>query len=140
MGYPVSVEDIHIWHRSPPPGPTRSPLRIVQVVLTVSALATVSLSGCAPALPSAGSGTNPLSAIFRTSKVTMENYTRLMTGMSYAQVVEILGAPGTELSRSSLGGVTTELYQWEGTGSLGANMNAMFQNDRLISKAQFGLR
>jgi hypothetical protein len=70
----------------------------------------------------------------------MENYTRLMTGMSYAQVVEILGAPGTELSRSSLGGVTTELYQWEGTGSLGANMNAMFQNDRLISKAQFGLR
>lgn len=129
-----------MWHRSNTAGSPRSTSRAVCVALTASALATLGLSGCAPASSSASSGANPLSAIFRTSKVTMENYTRLTTGMSYAQVVEILGAPGTELSRSSLGGITTVMYQWEGTGSLGANMNAMFQDDKLISKAQFGLR
>lgn len=60
--------------------------------------------------------------------------------MSYAQVVAILGEPGTELSRSFIANITTVMYQWMGQGSLGANMNAMFQDDKLISKAQLGLR
>jgi hypothetical protein len=30
------------------------------------------------------------------------------------------------------------MYAWQNAD--GSNMNAMFQNDRLISKAQFGLR
>jgi len=33
------------------------------------------------------------------------------------------------------------MYQWDGSNdsSFGANANAMFQNDALINKAQFGL-
>ena len=63
---------------------------------------------------------------------------QMSDGMSYGEVVNVLGAPGKELSRSSLMGTTTVMYSWEAPGF--ANMNAMFQNDRMISKAQFGLK
>lgn len=68
-------------------------------------------------------------------KITMAKYDQIRTGMSYDEVVSILGMQGRELSRNELAGVTTVMYQW---GTI-ANMNAMFQNDKLISKAQFGL-
>lgn len=68
----------------------------------------------------------------------MANYQRLETGMSYAQAVSILGKPGVEMSSNELAGIRTVMYQWEGRAF--ANMNAMFQNDKLIQKAQFGLR
>jgi hypothetical protein len=72
-------------------------------------------------------------------KVSRAQYRRLANGMSYFQVRAILGCEGSELSRSDVAGYTTVMYMWEGT-SFGANMNAMFQNDELVSKAQFGLR
>jgi len=58
--------------------------------------------------------------------------------MSYSEVRRIIGAPGEEVSRSDLAGLTTVMYSW--INSNGSNMNAMFQNDELIQKAQFGLR
>jgi hypothetical protein len=66
------------------------------------------------------------------------NYLRLREGMTRDQVVRILGSPGTEVSRSDLGGTSTVMYQWQNAD--GSNMNAMFQNGKLVSKAQFGLR
>jgi hypothetical protein len=68
----------------------------------------------------------------------MANFNRLREGMSYREVVAILGSSGELISSSTLAGTTTEMYRWEGD-SLGANMNVMFQDDKLISKAQFGL-
>lgn len=38
-----------------------------------------------------------------------------------------------------MAGITTVMFMWEGT-SFGGNMNAMFQNGKLVTKAQFGLR
>ena len=70
----------------------------------------------------------------------MANFSRLKSGMSYSQVVSILGSEGTEMSSNDIGGYTTVMYQWEGRGGFGANMNAMFQNGELVSKAQFGLK
>lgn len=68
----------------------------------------------------------------------MANYLRLESGMSYAEAVKILGGSGVEAGRSEVPGYQTVMYKWQGVG-LG-NMNAMFQNDKLISKAQFGLK
>ncbi|MBT9547981.1 MAG: DUF3862 domain-containing protein [Candidatus Sericytochromatia bacterium] len=73
------------------------------------------------------------------SQVTMANYNRLKTGMSYEQVVAILGKAGTELSSNDIAGYQTVMYQWEGD-SFASNMNAMFQNGKLMQKAQFGLK
>ena len=70
--------------------------------------------------------------------VTMFNYERLQTDMTYAQACEILGKPGTEISRGEIPGYVTVLYEWRGKGM--ANLHAMFQNDKLINKAQFGLK
>lgn len=70
--------------------------------------------------------------------VTLANFNRLEDGMSYAEVVKILGGPGEPMSRSTVGGTVTEMYGWKAGG--GANMNAMFQDGKLIQKSQFGLR
>ncbi len=76
--------------------------------------------------------------------VTMENFNKIKTGMTQRQVEDILGGPGTEMSRVEIPGTpTTVMYMWEGdgmSGHLGGNMNVMFQNSRVISKAQFGLK
>lgn len=70
----------------------------------------------------------------------LTQYHQLTDGMTYDDAVRVLGSPGQEMSRNTIGEIVTVMYMWEGTGAIGANMNAMFQNGRLISKAQFNLR
>lgn len=81
----------------------------------------------------------PVSQPRNITGITMSNYDRLKTGMTYKQVAEILGKDGIELSSNEIAGIKTAMYQWQGE-SLGANMNAMFQSGKLISKAQSGLK
>lgn len=70
--------------------------------------------------------------------VTLAEYEQIREGMTYEQVRTVIGTPGEELSRSDLAGYTTVMYSWSNPN--GSNMNAMFQNGRLVNKAQFGLR
>lgn len=77
--------------------------------------------------------------------ITMEKYLKIQEGMSYSQVVEIIGEQGVEMSRNRMEGVPgvmesieTAMYGWQNPD--GSNMNAMFQNDKLIQRAQFGLK
>jgi len=79
------------------------------------------------------------------SIVSRSQYDQICQGMSYRDVKRIIGTSGEEISSNYMEGVPgvmksikTQMYQWSNTG--GSNMNAMFQNDRLISKAQFGLK
>jgi hypothetical protein len=69
--------------------------------------------------------------------VTMAEYGQIQSGMTYEQVRRIIGAAGEELSRNNIAGITTVMYSW--TNGDGSNMNAMFQQDKMIQKAQFGL-
>jgi hypothetical protein len=69
--------------------------------------------------------------------VTRAEYDGLKEGISYSEAVSIIGVSGEELSRSDLAGISTVMYSW--TNANGSNMNAMFQNGKLITKAQFGL-
>ena len=71
------------------------------------------------------------------SDITLAQYNQLRDGMSYAKVVKILGRGGGEVSSNAIGGIRTVMYQWTNSGY--SNMNAMFQNDKLVMKAQFGL-
>jgi len=77
--------------------------------------------------------------------VTLSEFRRLKTGISYHEAVNIIGTQGEEISRNRIDGVPgvtesieTIMFQWANKN--GSNMNAMFQNDKLISKAQFGLK
>jgi hypothetical protein len=71
--------------------------------------------------------------------VTMAQYEKVNTGMTYSEVISILGTPNQELSRAEMAGITTVMYMWEGN-SIGGNMNVMFQNGKVVTKAQFGLK
>ena len=74
---------------------------------------------------------------------TKAGYERLSTGMTYRQAVAALGCEGEELSSSEMAGFKTVMYAWVGSGVsglMGGNMNAMFQNDRMVNKAQLGLK
>ncbi len=69
--------------------------------------------------------------------VTMENYKKVKNGMSYEEVVEILGE-GEEISSTNVAGYSTSSYMWKpGTFS---NVTLTFQNNKLISKFQMGLK
>jgi len=77
--------------------------------------------------------------------VTLEHYEQLQDGMSYAAAVAVIGSDGTETSRNHIQGspgvmpsLTTVSYAWQ--NSDGSNMLAIFQNDKLMQKSQFGLR
>lgn len=70
--------------------------------------------------------------------VTLEEYNKIKNGMSYKEVVKIIGFEGTENSQNELAGVKTVMYTWQNDD--GSNMNAIFQNDKLTQKAQFGLK
>ena len=69
--------------------------------------------------------------------VTLEKFNRLRTGMTYETVVKILGREGDVLSDVGGPGPAIRIYQW--TNGL-SNMNATFQDGRLMAKAQLGLR
>ena len=71
-------------------------------------------------------------------RITKSMYDRIKNGMSYSQVVSIVGQKGKELSRSEMEGISTVIYMWQNDD--GSNMNVMFQNGKVIQKAQFGLR
>lgn len=73
--------------------------------------------------------------------VTLAEFNRIREGMSYKQVVDIIGFKGNVMSESTMMGIRTVMYSWENDELFSiANMNAMFQNGKLVSKAQFGLK
>lgn len=73
-------------------------------------------------------------------EITLANFNRLRPGMNYGQVKDILGLAGTISAENNIAGYSAVLYSWMAPGNTGANMNVMFQNGRLIQKAQFGLK
>lgn len=82
---------------------------------------------------------------FGKQNVTFAQYSQIQTGMSYEQVVSIIGKQGEEISQNKIdaipgvmNSITTVMYQW--VNGNGSNMNAIFQNNRLLQKAQFGLK
>lgn len=117
-------------------------LKIVAIALVAAVVLVVAVGYLITRSPDAAARIGELTGEARpdpnAAGVTMANYNRLATGMSYRDAVKLLGSRGVEISSSELAGIRTVMYQWE-AGS-GANMNAMFQNDRLVSKAQLGLR
>lgn len=74
--------------------------------------------------------------------VTLAEYNQLKNGMSYDEVVSIIGGECTK--ESEVGDEDDELYTvtygCNGSGDTGANVQLLFQGGELDTKAQFGLR
>lgn len=73
--------------------------------------------------------------------VTKEKFEQIKDGMTYEEVVKIIGAEGELLSETGEKGTQfhTVIYQFEGDGTFGANANFTFQGGKLVNKAQFGI-
>lgn len=76
-----------------------------------------------------------------TAGVTMANFNRLQKGMTYAQVVQILGKEGKEEGVLGSGAEKIVMYKWDADedGS-GATMSVFFKNGKLDTKFQFALK
>ncbi len=72
-------------------------------------------------------------------EITIEQYNAIETGMTYEEVVEIMGGDGSLLSDTEIAGSTSQIYMWNGN-SFGANANITFSDGKVIAKAQVGLK
>jgi len=63
--------------------------------------------------------------------VTKADFKTIKNGLTYKEVVEILGKEGEEMSRIGDGEFETGIYMWK-TGFIGTNMNITFQNGRVM--------
>jgi hypothetical protein len=75
--------------------------------------------------------------------ISLEEFNQIETGMTYEEVCNIIGGEGTLGSSVDMGigdEYKTEIYQWTGNGSIGANASVTFQGGKVISKAQIGLK
>lgn len=69
--------------------------------------------------------------------LTMENYEKIKNGMSYDEVVELLGSKGSETRSSTIGKIELKSYKWEGDKYKRVYVN--FRDDKVNSKSQSGL-
>lgn len=74
-------------------------------------------------------------------KITLKKFNKIKTGMTYEQVVEIIGEEGTTLSEVDITGdeeYHTVTYYWYAEDGI-SNANVTIQGGKVISKAQIGL-
>ena len=78
---------------------------------------------------------------FKDTTISLYEFDRIKTGMTYSEVVEIVGVEGTLMSEVDIGfeEYATKMYSWEGNGYKGSNATVTFQNGKVVSKAQIGL-
>lgn len=72
--------------------------------------------------------------------ITLEEYNKIDTGMSYEDVQTIVGSPGTITSQVESNGIKIIIVTWYGDGVAGSNANVTFTNDAVTGKAQIGLK
>ena len=98
-------------------------------------------SSMAPATTTSNAPTTT-AAPKNSASMSKAEFDQIQNGMTYAQVVEIVGSDGELLSEVGSPGSQffTQMYKWDGSGGLGANANVLFQSGGVQSKAQFGLK
>ena len=74
--------------------------------------------------------------------ISKAEFEAIKDGMSYDEVVKIVGGPGELLAESGKPGeeLHTVSYMFKGEKGIGANANVMFQGDKMNMKAQAGLK
>lgn len=85
-------------------------------------------------------GGNDGSAKSEVQGITAEKFNAIESGMTYDEVVNIVGSDGELLSQADIGGdeYKTEIYVWYGIVP-GSNANVTFQGGKVAAKAQIGL-
>ncbi|PET70072.1 hypothetical protein CN514_07805 [Bacillus sp. AFS001701] len=74
--------------------------------------------------------------------ITKAEFDKIQNGMTSKEVFDIIGGKGEVTSETGEKGKPgyTIMYTYYGKGSTGANASLMFQDDKLTTKAQSGLK
>lgn len=74
--------------------------------------------------------------------ITLYEYNLLSVGDSYEEVVAVIGSHGKLMSEAGEKGTDlyATTYMWDGEGETGANAILLFQDNKLTTKAQSGLK
>lgn len=73
--------------------------------------------------------------------ISKEEFDQIKNGMTYEEVTSIIGGEGEVMSEVGEAGTQfyTIMYMYDGESGLGSNANFTYQDNKLQSKAQFGL-
>ncbi len=72
------------------------------------------------------------------ANLSMDKYNQIKNGMSYEEVVKIIGSQGEQLSNSKAGSMEITSYNWKGANY--SRIFATFSNNKLTSKSQASLK
>ena len=72
------------------------------------------------------------------TKMTLEKFNKIETGMTYQQVVNIVGEEGTLSTESSYANQTMKVYYWYASNGI-SNATVSFMNGKVTAKSQLGL-
>lgn len=72
-------------------------------------------------------------------KATLEKFNKISTGMTYQEVVDIMGEEGTLSTESSYGSQTMQVYSWSASNGI-SNATVSFMNGKVSGKSQIGLK
>jgi len=114
-----------------------SALALVALIVVLAIIGSPKPNPALTGTDSAASGGGSSSGSYSMKRITANEYAGLYDGMSYSQAVAVIGEPGEETSRTDMAGYVTVAYSWKNYD--GSNAIVMFQNNKLVSKAQFGL-
>ena len=71
-------------------------------------------------------------------KMTLDKFNKIKTGMTYKEVVNIIGSEGTLSTESSYAGQTMRIYGWYASNGI-SNATISFMNGKVNGKSQIGL-
>jgi hypothetical protein len=101
------------------------------LIASVTVAAIMPVAACSSMVPAATSSK---------ATISMAEFSEIQTGMTVAQVEQIVGGAGEKSGEVEVSGVKSTSYQWTGEGSVGANAQLFFEGDKLTSKAQAGIK
>lgn len=72
------------------------------------------------------------------SGLTLDKFNQIKNGMTYKEVIAIIGSEGTQTMSSGEGKYKVESYKWEGDNY--QYLSVVFMGDKVNSKVQNGLK
>lgn len=73
------------------------------------------------------------------TKVNLEKFNKIEIGMSYSEVVEIIGEDGTLINETTSNQYTSKTYYWYAKNNI-SNAILVFENGKVSAKNQIGLK
>lgn len=112
---------------------------LIIVIIGLVAVWIVSCSrSCKVNFNTSNTNSSSQSSTTNSTLITKEKYDQIQTGMSYDQVVQLIGSNGQNISESEINGTHYSTYSWTAEDGV-SSANISFRDNVVISKSQMDL-